>query len=304
MPIGLALLLALGGFSMVGVAFLNQAGWWPMADYPLRDAQHLRRILKDVTPEEFKPVTRGYTLNGPTGTAQVLAVRSIESPSALDVERIQTTWKDFAPTLVVTQGNIEWMAGSADRTRELMGAPGVVATLARQDNLPAYSLDAPMRAVYQRLATDYSAGEMVLFQSLRRYYSKQPVTQGDTDMEGILLEVSEAFGLESCPFPTIAGLDDFYGRALANNPDWRELKPIHLQPSYLLPADVQPSTLNSIAMAWEVYANEYAVAVISDAVHNGHRVFAVVSQDRATLQVAGLKHAPKHQPSFHIDPLH
>ena len=232
--------------------------------------------LIDTHPRPY--IVEIETQNG--GTILLYGSEHTQSPNDPQVADIQERWNDFQPTVALVEGRLGFFVQGFQNPVEEYGETGWAFWLARKDNVPAYTWEAPREREIQYALEEYPKEQVALFYILRPYFSNFRFGKPDDPdavAAGYIRERSDYPGIENT-ISSVDEIDIIWQRDFPDEADWRNTSDQFGLPGYL----------GEIANRSGEARDEHFVRVLIDLVQKGERVFAI----------AGSSHSVKLQPAL------
>lgn len=273
--------------AVCALAAVAALGWryrWRTLE-PVPDVAPLAAPAPILTYEQYHRIEHGHPyilrFRSPRGELLYVGTRHTRSPDDPQIARIRQLWDEFAPTVALAEPRLGLFVGGLGPGVKQFGEAGAVWALARSDDVPVYTLEAPldieMRAVLAKWPPPQAAAYYVLRASL-----------GRDDPDAVAREAKQLIekrtrwpGLEGALDP--ARLDSLMRAEFPDADDWR-----------VLPASVtwpgrSDTFLNEVSTTVNRFRDEHMVAVLATLLDRGERVFAVVGSSHAVMQEPALR---------------
>lgn len=232
--------------------------------------------LVDTHPRPY--IVELETQNG--GALLLYGSEHTQDPNDPQIADIQTRWNNFQPTVALVESRLGFFVQGFQNPVEEYGEMGWAFWLARKDNIPVYTWEAPREREIQYTLEQYPREQVALFYILRPYFSNLRYGKPDDPdsvAEGHIRERKDYPGIENT-ITSIAQIDAIWRRDFPGEADWRDTSDQFGLPGYL----------GEIASRSGEARDEHFVRVIIDLVQKGERVFAI----------AGSSHAVKLEPAL------
>jgi len=215
-----------------------------------------------------------HTLRLRTAGGELLyyAVRHTRDPKDPQLAEIEALWREFRPTVAMSEGGVRPAAGSPRDAVERYGEPGFLRLLADRARVPIQSLEAPREVEITAMLQIYPAERLKLFYFLRTLADRRTVTEGAQEE---LDYWSRGPGLGGLP-RSVEDVD----RAV---PNWREVSESWFNPLR------DDAFTNEVTRVLSRYRDEQMVKTLAAAVRRGERVFAVVGSTHLAMQERALR---------------
>lgn len=297
------LLSGLGFAVAIGVV-ASQLGSTGVRSYPL-DVSSGVPTFEQAPAEKDRTPLSASTVSLASGSSRLVPLFDTTDPADAVLKGLQEEWEQFEPTVALVENNVGLTFGTTAALIRNHGLSGAVLGMAREKGIGVYSFNPPPPLVYRTLGKNFSAGALVLYTSLKEFQARTGGEQAsDSVMEAILMDQCRSFGLDNCVFGSIAALDDYWGRAYPQLPNWRDLNRSHLTSTTTKEVRSDGDMgipLGVIGAAYDRFANDYAVASVKAAMRNGDRVLVVAPSDRLE-PIANVLHAASNrQKSFRLE---
>jgi hypothetical protein len=278
------LFIALFAFAAI-LAFASTL-FWRSPDY-YTDYGTIELAAPLLTSEEYGELVdthpRPYIVEIETQAGGVLLLYGSEhtqDPNDLQIADIQTRWNDFRPTVALVESRLGFFIDVFQNPVAEYGEMGWVFSLARKDDVPIYTWEAPRELEIQYVLKDFPKEQVALFYTLRPYFSNFRYGKPDNPdavAADYINERSDYPGIENT-ITNVEQIDAIWQRDFPNESDWRDTSDQFGLPGYL----------GEIASRSGEVRDEHFVRVIIDLVQRGERVFAI----------AGSSHAVKLEPAL------
>ena len=209
--------------------------------------------------------------------------RHTNDPDDPQIADIQARWEAFGPTVAVTENRLGWYLGGLNRAVSAHGEFGAVLYLARQNEVPIYTLEPSWEDEIGEVTREFPVEEATLFYTLRVFLSERGEGRSPDDIDDLaahlLRKRGNRPGLKGS-LPDLASMDALWAERFANLGPWRDLPPEAVHPS------PHPTRLQAIANLANEVRDRHAARIILDLMKQGERVFAI----------AGGSHVVKQEP--------
>jgi hypothetical protein len=204
------------------------------------------------------------------------------------IAELEREFTEFRPTLILNESGTPPAAETAKEAVEKYGEPGLMSFLAKKNNIPIKSLDAPrMEEIKYIVSTKrWTLEQVMLFYILRRIPENNKKTSPnspDVMVEEALKASAKTPGFESLP-KTLAEFEASVKKYLPTVADWRRIDQKIFDPN----PDLGNFT-NDIADASVNFRGKFMVKLLAAEVEKGERVFAVVGASHVVKQERALK---------------
>lgn len=203
-------------------------------------------------------------------------------PNDPQIKEIKQLWKEFQPTVAVTENRLGFFIGNLNMGVSMFYEFGALFALARQDDIPIYTLEPPWEVEVAEMKKAFPVEEVTLFYTLRVFLNERDEKNPENIDElasHLLRKRGSRPGLEGS-LPDLAALDKLWDERFTEFGPWRELPPEAIHPS------PEPTRLHALATLGNEIRDRHAAKVIFDLLSKGERVFAL----------AGGSHVVKQEP--------
>jgi hypothetical protein len=201
--------------------------------------------------------------------------RDPQDPQLTEIERL---WREFRPTVALTEGGVRPACGSAVEAVTKFGEPGFVRWLADRDRVPIRSIEAQKQEELQAMLSLFPPDRLKLFYFLRSVVDDR---RNPPDAERELQYWSQAPGFEGPPH----SLEDV-ARLM---PNWRDVSGAWFDPLR------NAQFTNEVTRVLSRYRDTRMVKTLVEAVENGEHAFAVAGLTHLAMQERALRAAlPNH----------
>lgn len=224
-----------------------------------------------------------------TGTGALLyyGARHADDPDDPQIADIRKRWDAFKPTVALCEGRSRgYFVGWPMTTWGGLPEPAWVHYLARESDVPLYSLEPDYAGEVAALLQTFTPEQVALYFTMRVYWSEAAGTADESLALDLLEKRTAVKGLESS-LTSIADIDRIWNRDLATHGDWRTLTS---EPSGTYLADISTRS--------RIVRGEHMARVLLHLVANNERVFAVVGSGHVIRQEWALRAALGAQPAF------
>lgn len=221
-----------------------------------------------------------FRLKHPSSGGDVVVFGSIHSnrPDEPQMEQIRSAWDSASPTLALTETTLGLHWGGRDSAIRRLSEFGLLAWLARKDNVPIVSLEPSWDTEITSVLERFSKQEAAAFYFLRVYISEREGTGSEhreTLAAHLLRKRTGRPGLEGS-FADLAAFDQWWDTGP------REI----LGPWRTLPAEAvwpreEGPVLTRIAFEANRARDRHFALLIVDAVNRGEQVFVVCGASHA-----------------------
>ncbi len=282
-------LAALVGMWLVAVAVLGIAyvryGWRRLETLPPSD---------DVArASSFRPYREHSEALGEGGWPHVMTIddtahdgavlffgsEHTKNPDDPQIDHIIGLWDGFGPTVALCESRLGLYIGGLRRGVTVFGEVGVPHSLARDGDVPVYSLEPSWEDEIATMLRAFTPQEVTAFYMLRSYDSERGSRQGATRdglAAGLLKKRASLPGLEGS-FASLDEFDAWWVSSLASElGDWRTMASEQMWPG------VEPATLlTRLANASNRARDEHIARVVIGLAREGERVFVVCGGSHA-----------------------
>ncbi|MCB1185106.1 hypothetical protein KDM41_16900 [bacterium] len=276
--LGLWLLAALG----LGAAWLH-SGWRRLDTLPTPD-------LALAAP--FRPYAEHGQVPGAWDRPYILRLDDPASGGALyffgsghtgdpadpQIAMIKDAWRAFDPTLALIESRLGLYIGGLDAGVRMFGEGGAVYALARDDDVPAFSLEPDWADEIAAVRATCSREEVAAFYTMRMVVGERGGRTGDALEDLARAALAKRGGLPGLEgtFADLAEFDAWWGENLAPAVgDWRDL------PAEAMWPKAEGTRLNLIAHASNRARDHHLTRLVIDRVRHGERVFVVCGASHA-----------------------
>ena len=277
------------GLVMAGVlAWLlwQRVGWWWIPVYEV--TSEVETAVPLMTFTEYNTVTHPEPYLIELDNLLYIGSYHTQDPNDPELAFIETKWAEFQPTVALAESTLGFYIGIYPNVVKFFGEPTAVYELARRNNIPTYTIDPARKDEINALRQQFSDEQLLIFYSLRSYLGQRRKTDtsgADTILQRALDRNCNRLQLDPCPITDVATFTIHFTTDFPDFPDWRTL-PETAQ----YPAD-EGTYMNRIAAASSQYRDEHMIAVISELMSQGERVFAVVGSSHVVMQEERLRTA-------------
>jgi hypothetical protein len=259
---------------------------------PVGDAQKQEKDLSLMTYEEYSKTSHSspYIVELQIGKGALLyfGAQHTNDPKHPQIAQIEKLWREFMPTIAFNEGGAPPVLKSVDEAVSRIGEPGLARFLAARDKIPIHSLEPDQADEVAFLLRSYTPEQIKVFYALRQIpqfrNSKRDETI-ETHLEFVLGKwLASVPGLEGPP-RNLAELEKSCLWLAPKLKDWRETPPNWFDPTKSEAYTNQVSRLSS------EFRDRHMLKLLTEAVKNGARVFAVVGFSHVVVQERALKAA-------------
>ena len=191
-----------------------------------------------------------------------------KNPDHPQIAQIRESWEQFNPTVALVEGRMGFYVGGMSLGVRRFGESGAVYVLAREADVPVYTLEMEFADEAAALVDEYPAEDVAMFYVLRPYFGARrhgPVKNPESFVAEYIRKRAGAHGMEGT-IESVADIDRIWKRDFPDMPDWRDVddRGGHWQGGLVAVAD----RCNTIR-------NEHWAQMMIDLVRRGERVFAV-----------------------------
>lgn len=205
------------------------------------------------------------------------------NPEDPQIAEIKQLWNEFDPTIAGTENRLGLFVGGLEAGVSYFSEFGALFALARQDDIPIYTLEPPWEVEVAEMKAAFSTADVTLFYTMRVFLSERGEGKTREEIDDLarhlLSKRGSRPGLEGS-LPTLAGLDSVWNERFSDLGPWRDLPPNAVHPG------AEPTRLNALANLANEIRDRHAAAVILDLMKKGERIFAL----------AGGSHVVKQEP--------
>jgi hypothetical protein len=193
---------------------------------------------------------------------------TLDDPQLAD---IRARWAAFRPTVALCEGRARgFLLGPFFPRLVGLPEPALVHQLARESDVPLYSLEPDYATEVALLLERFAPDEVALYFTLRVYWSESGGEADEALAEHLRAKRTDVEGLRGT-LPDIAALDATW-RALVPAGDWRTW------------SEDMPGRLSEIDHASRAVRGEHMARVLLELVERGERVLAVVGSGHVIRQ--------------------
>ena len=192
-------------------------------------------------------------------------------------------WTAFGPTVMVTENTGGFHLPGARRRIKSLGEFGHAIDLAKQGQVPLWTLEPTWDQEIAQVLEEYSAEEATVFYTLRVFLSERPPDARLDQIESLARKLLKKRGARpglNRTVTTLEHMDQVWKNQLGEPSDWRRA-----DPSSVWPKD-DGSRIQQLSARVNQVRDRHAAQIILDLVNQGERVFAV----------AGGSHTVKQEP--------
>lgn len=246
--------------------------------------------------EEYvkKPHPVPYILKLSAGKGRLLyfGAKHTYDPNDPEIAQMEKVWLKLRPDVAFFEGADPENVPAAVKTREEItrgGEPSFVLFLATRDRVPVKTLEPSRSDEIALLLKKYSPEEVKVFYVLRQIPEFKSGKHDETIeayTQNVLGWLSMRAELKVAP-RTLAELKGSSARLFPQLADWREVPQ-----TWFDPATPQPLTyLNDISRQLSEFRDRHMLALLSEQVTQGKRVFAAVGASHVVMQERALRAA-------------
>ena len=206
-------------------------------------------------------------------------------PDHPQLEEIEREWERFQPDIAFTEGGLPPLAATRDEAVRNYGEPGFVRFLASRDDVPTTTLDPSRAEQVAELGRDFSREQIKLFfllRSVSQYVQRSGEAGLDAELDRILGIYATSPGLGGPP----RSVEEL---AVAYEEWFPESGRYSTVPAAWFDPVVSETFLNDINRALSDYRDLYIVRLLTNAVADEHRVFAVIGGTHVVMQERTLR---------------
>ncbi len=274
--IALALFVVLAASAITAWNF----SWWSPAEYtpaatiapkgtPLTPAGHDARVsLLDDSP---------YILHiEPTpdqqrqGALLFFGSRHTKDPDHPQQAALQRAWTGFRPTVALVEGRMSFFVGTARQGIQVFGEGAAVYSLAKQANIPLFTLEPPLEIEIAALDEIGDRKQVAIFRFLSGFMSAKRGGQVSDFKINRLLSKRAAPLTDA--LPDIPALDNYFAAQFPQFKEWRDLPEQALWPGRT------DTWLNQMATQSNQARDAHFTRTMLDLVARGERVLAIAGR--------------------------
>lgn len=213
------------------------------------------------------------------------------SPAEFQNSYIEEAFGRFGPTRLYFEGHETGVGPSREQTIEDHGEPGLVRFLASAEGLPASTLEPEPYDEVSYLVERFGAEKVELFFVLRetvRLRERRGLSQEELHQAIARLQQSSTLPGSPGLIRSIDELEESFWKYWNYPHLWSGARPEWFNP-YYESARTGGVFTNEIARASSEFRNRHMYRVLTEAVRDGHRVFAVVGRDHVPMQAPALR---------------
>ena len=208
--------------------------------------------------------------------------RHTQDPENPQVVEIQRLWEEFDPTIALAESRLGFFIGPLGPGVEQFGEAGAVFALARRDDVPVYTLEAPLEMEMREVLKRHPAERVALFYVLRGSIGRGSAEAVESEAAQLVEKRTRWPGLEGS-LRGVAHIDSIWARDFPDLPDWRELPARYTWPGH------HDTYLNEISTDVNQFRDRYMVALLTSLLERGERTFAVVGSSHVVMQEPALR---------------
>ena len=263
---------ALAFFTLTGRLSAFDADAIELAAYPgFRTWEEHREIY---ARDEFPYIVE---IEGASGALLYIGIQHSTDPGDEQWDVLRESWAAFAPTVALNEGRTRYFR-FASVSLGGISDPKLAFILAREDNIPIYSLEPTYQVEVDALLEKWPADLVATYLSLRVISSESGgiPDKAESIAPGLVGKRTNADGLRDT-LSGVADLDAVWAQHLPDEPDWRTL-----------------TDIDSIRLLREIgddareVRGKHMVRSLTTLVRRGERVVAVV----------GASHVIRHEPTL------
>lgn len=207
------------------------------------------------------------------------------NPADPQIADITEQWDAFQPTVALYEGrNRGYFYGAFIEPFAGLPEPALVHKLARQDDIPLYSLEPAYADEVAELLQAYSAEQIALYFFLRVYASEAGGVADEALARDLLAKRTDVDGLRHS-LATLADLDRLWQRDFPDLDNWRVYQG-------------EPGYLGDISDASRQIRGKHMAGILIHLVQQGERVFAVVGSGHVIRQEWNLRAVFDQEPAW------
>ena len=201
-------------------------------------------------------------------------------PDHPQLEEIEREWERFQPDIAFTEGGLPPIAATRDEAIRNYGEPGFVRFLASRDDVPTTTLDPSRAEQVAELDRDFSREQVKLF-FLLRAVGQYVERRGETGLE---MELNRILGIYAAS-PGLSGPPRSVEELAAAYEEWfPDSGRYSTVPAARFDPVASETFLNDISRTLSAYRDLYIVRLLTNAVADGRRVFAVIGGTHVVMQ--------------------
>lgn len=229
-------------------------------------------------------------VEGEGGALQFYGAEHSRDPGHPQFDGIEEAFAQFRPTLVFYEGPERPLETTREATITGYGESGFVRFLAARDGVPVARLEPDPRAEFRAVMAEFEPEQVALFYVLReaaRLRDREGLSQ-DALRAAVAQLLERAAAVGAMPFATLDELEAAYARYWNEPARWWEAPQRWFDPNLSSEATGGLFT-NDVNRASSEFRNEHMYRVLSEAVRQGERVFAVVGRNHVPMQAPALR---------------
>jgi len=250
-------------------------------------------------PERYKvknPVFLLDLVSSSKGRLYFLGAGHSSDPADPQFLKIEQAWSKVKPTIAFYEGPNRPIAATREETIKQAGESGFVRFLAARDGIPFVTLEPPPQDEANFIIQKFSPEKVMLFYVLReaqRLRERRKMSEPEirVAITQLLERVAKAKVFEK-PFANLDELDAAYKRYWKSPAHWWQAPSAWFDPlnSSAKTGGIFTNEINQMSSG---YRNMHMYKILSKAVIDGEKVFAVVGGDHIPMQAAALHCALK-----------
>ncbi len=203
-----------------------------------------------------------------------------DNPQIAEIEKI---WKEFKPTVGVTENRLGFIIGSEESDIKSYGEFAMAYIMAGRDKIPVYTLEPSWESEAAEMKAKFPTPEVTLFYTMRVFLSERKSGMSTSEIEDLATHLLKKRGSRAGLEGSLNSLDEMdalWQKHYSDLGDWRIIKGSAIHPS------ANPTRLSRMANFANEVRDLHAAKVIVDLMNQGNRVFAI----------AGGSHVVKQEP--------
>lgn len=169
-----------------------------------------------------------------TESVLVFGSEHSKDPNDVQMETIETTFKEFKPTIVLVEGRLGFLIPYVMNPVKNFGEMGKAAEIAKRDGIPIFSWDAPKDEQINALLKIFTPEQIALKEILNPYFGNLRFGKPDSPEQYVEQYLNRAswLGVQD-QFKSVQDIDRIWERDFSNEKDWRNTSDQWGLPGYL-----------------------------------------------------------------------
>jgi len=255
--------------------------WMPSCSGP--------RLAQIMTYEEYHQlsVRPPYVieLRGKKGSLLYFGAAHSVDPNHSQVAQMIHRWDEFRPTVAYSEGGISPLKETVEEAVRNEGETGLLRYFAERDKVPIRSLEPTDSSEVEMLLSHFTAEQVKLHYLLRQvmqFRREGRVEPLEAYLGRYLTEFNAIVALDVPPY-TVTEIKECVRRVLPLLEDWTRVPETWFYPTR------SEAFTNEIARRLNRFRDEHMVELLTHAVMNGERVYAVVGHSHVVMQEPALR---------------